>query len=47
LIVKQAVMCKNPPSLGLSGFFMVRPAGRVARKRNWTGGGGQPGDLQV
>jgi len=28
-------------------FFIVRPAGRVARKRNWTGCGGQSGDLEV
>jgi len=28
-------------------FLLVRPAGRVARKRNWTGCGGQPGDLEV
>lgn len=28
-------------------FFAVRPAGRVARKRNLTGCGGQSGDVEV
>ena len=28
-------------------FLLVRPAGRVARKRNWIGCGGQSGDLEV
>ena len=37
-------MRKNP---ALAGFFCVRQAWRVARKRNPLGCGGQAGDLEV